>query len=114
MNRIDLFNNLMVMAAVDGKITTEEAQYLASRAVQWGISEEEAKRAIQNAVSNEKQFSVPATKPERLELLRELIMMMAIDGELATIEKALCAHAAVQMDITPAEFKQVLASFGAG
>ena len=110
MNRIDLFNNLVVMAAVDGKITDEEAGYLAQRAVRWGVTEEEAHQAIQNAMASERDFTVPPTKEGCLEVLRELIRMMAIDGELASIEKALCASAAVAMDVSPGEFKDLLAS----
>lgn len=110
MNRVELFNNLVVMAAVDGKITDEEAAYLAQRAVHWGITEAEATRAIQNGMSSQRDFAVPPTKEGRLEVLREIIQMMAIDGELAGVEKQLCASAAVAMDISNAELKDVLAS----
>jgi len=110
MNRVDLFNNLVVMAAVDGKITDEEAGYLAQRAVHWGISEDEANQAIQNAMGSNRDFTVPPTKEGCLEVLREIIKMMAIDGELAGVEKELCASAAVAMDISQAELKSVIAS----
>ncbi len=110
MNRVDLFNNLVVMAAVDGKITDEEATYLAQRAVHWGITEEEATQAIQNGMSSQRDFAVPPTKEGCLEVLGEIIKMMAIDGELAGVEKELCASAAVAMNISPAELKDLLAS----
>ena len=110
MNRVDLFNNLVVMAAVDGKITDEEAAYLAQRAVNWGISEQEATRAIQNAMGSQRDFSVPPTKDGCLEVLREIIKMMAIDGELAPVEKELCASAAVAMDVSQSELKDVITS----
>lgn len=110
MNRVELFNNLVVMAAVDGTITDEEAAYLAQRAVRWGITEDEAKTAIQNAMASEREFSIPPTKEACLDVLREMVRMMAVDGELASIEKALCASAAVAMDISPKEFKDLLAS----
>ena len=110
MDRIDIFNNLVVMAAVDGEISDEEAAYLAQRAVNWGISEAEATSAIQNAMSSQREFSVPATKDGCLEVLREIIKMMAIDGKLQPVEKELCASAAVAMDISQAELKDVIAS----
>jgi uncharacterized tellurite resistance protein B-like protein len=110
MNRVDLFNNLVVMAAVDGKITDEEAGYLAQQAVSWGISEEEATKGIQNAMGSRRDFTVPPTKEGSLEVLREIIKMMAIDGQLAPVEKELCASAAVAMNVSPAELKSVLAS----
>ena len=110
MNRVDLFNNLVVMAAVDGKINDEEAAYLAQRAVNWGITEAEANKAIANAMANQRDFSVPPTKEGCLEVLREIIKMMAIDGQLAPVEKELCASAAVAMNITQTELKNVIAS----
>ena len=110
MNRVELFNNLVVMAAVDGEISDEEAAYLAQRAVNWGISESEATQAIKNAMGNQRDFSVPPTKEGRVEVLREIIKMMAIDGKLEPVEKELCASAAVAMDISQAELKDVIAS----
>mgnify|MGYP002624371388 CR=1 FL=1 len=110
MNRVELFNNLVVMAAVDGEISDEEAAYLAQRAVHWGISEKEATDAIQNAMGSQREFSVPPNKDGCLEVLGEIIKMMAIDGKLHPVDKELFARAAVAMDISQAELKDVIAS----
>ena len=45
-----------------------------------------------------------------MEVLREIIKMMAIDGKLEAVEKELCASAAVAMNISQAELKDVIAS----
>ncbi|MCA9267357.1 MAG: hypothetical protein KDA41_02750, partial [Planctomycetales bacterium] len=65
---------------------------------------------IQNAMASQREFTVPPTKEECLNVLGEMIRMMAADGELATVEKTLCASAAVAMEISPQEFKNLLAS----
>jgi uncharacterized tellurite resistance protein B-like protein len=110
MNRVDLFNNLVVMAAVDGAISDEEAAYLAQRAARWGITEEEAQHAIKNAMASEREFTVPPTKPLCLAMLKEIIQMMQVDGDNASIEKSLCDAAAAAMNISRQEMKDVLAS----
>ena len=40
--------------------------------------------------------------------MSEMIRLMAIDGELAEIEKRICAAASAKMDFTPPEFDTIL------
>lgn len=108
MKRADMFKNLVLMAACDGKLADEEAALLGSRAVRWGLTQEEIDDAIDNANQPDYQLSIPSTKIERVEMLRELIRMMAADGVLAHPEKKLCAVAAAVMEIEPAEFDEIL------
>ena len=111
MDRSELFKHLVAMAAVDGEITDDELEFLAARAAKWGLSETEIQTALDVITSSKPNFSLPPTKIQRVELLREMIRMMVVDGSIDPAERRLCAAAAVAMDISPTEFKDVLSSF---
>lgn len=108
MDRYTLFQDLMVMALADGKIAKEEVKLLSLRAETWGLTEKQVQEAIDNAAGKEAALLIPKNKPDRLALLRELVHMMSIDGDLAEIEKSLCASASAVMGITSEEFEQIL------
>lgn len=108
MKRSDMFQNLVLMAAADGKLTDEEVNMLGNRAARWGLTDEEVDKAIRNANNPDWQLAVPATDIERIEMLREMIRMMAADGEMSHAEKRLCAVAAAVMEISPEQFEQIL------
>ena len=110
MDHHDLFNNLMVMAAADGKLTDGEIELLVERARKWGITKGEVAAAADYASSGEAEFVFPPSIEERREVLAELVRVMAADGELADIEKKLFALAAAAMDITPDELNRILDS----
>jgi uncharacterized tellurite resistance protein B-like protein len=108
MDRFVLFKNLMIMAMADGRIADEEASLLSLRAKKWGLSPEQVQEAIDNAAAKEAALFLPKSKEDRLILLRELVHMMSIDGDLAEIEKRLCAWASAAMKITSEEFDRIL------
>ena len=51
---------------------------------------------------------MPEKKEDRLEMLREMIRLMAVDGELAETEKRLCAAASASMEISGSEFAAIV------
>ena len=108
MSKIDLFNNLVLLAAADKKFTEEEVAYLAEKSVQWGISEDEVNAALVGASSAESEIVIPESNEDRKELMKEMIHLMAIDGELADVEKKICAAAAGAMEFNGVEFDQML------
>ena len=110
MDRFESFKNLLVMAAADGKMTEEEVTYLSLRSVRWDITNEQFRAALDYALSPAAQMSLPTTKPECLGMLGDLVRMMAVDGELADVEKQLFALAAAKMNISAAELDQLLTS----
>ncbi|MEQ8791053.1 MAG: TerB family tellurite resistance protein [Pirellulaceae bacterium] len=110
MDHHDLFNNLMVMAAADGKLADEEIDLLVNRARRWGISRGEVAAAADYAKSDEAEFVFPPTVEERRELLAELMRVMAVDGELADVEKKLFAMAASAMEISQDELNTIIDS----
>ena len=107
MSKLELFNNLMVLAATDG-FAREEIEYLAAKSHLWGISVNDVEAAIVG--SDEGEIFLPETQPEREELLREMIQLMAADGHLSDLEKRICATASAKMDFTSKQFEQLLNS----
>lgn len=107
MTPFSTFQNLMVMAASDGQLTEEEIVFLAQRANRWGVTDEQFGEAMKFAVSPGAVLSIPAQKSERVQLLREMVRMMAVDGELAEIEKNLFAVAAATMRISDSELNAI-------
>lgn len=107
MTRFETFQNLMVMAASDGQLTEEEIVFLAQRANRWGITDHEFAEAMRFSVSPGAVLSIPGQKGERVQLLREMVRMMAVDGDLAEIEKNLFAVAAATMRIGDTELNEI-------
>ena len=108
MDRVELFHNLVNLAAADGKFTDEEIQFLVTRAEAWDVSHDEFETAMAGLSAGEIQITVPDSHPDRVELLKEMIRLMAADGELAETEKRLCAMASANMDINYPQFEQIL------
>ena len=108
MERQDLFANLLILANSDGKFTQEEIDFLAIRAERWGLEPGEVAAMLDAAKSADLDLLFPRDPDESREVLREMIQLMAIDGHLADIEKQICALAAAEMDISVAEFNQIV------
>lgn len=109
MDRHQLFTNLVNLAAIDGKFTDEEVQFLVDRAERWGIPSDEFETALAG-INEEIALKLPEKKSDRVNLLTEMIRLMAADGELAETEKGLCAAASASMEITTEEFEAIVDS----
>ena len=110
MDKQKLFHNLVQLAGVDGKFTEEEVQLLVRKAELWGIPSGEFETALAALGGSEISLNIPADKLDRVELLKQMILMIAIDGELAEIEKSLCASAAMRMGFSAEEFAAIVDS----
>jgi uncharacterized tellurite resistance protein B-like protein len=108
MKRIDKLRNLLVMAASDGSLTEREIKYLMDRCHQWGLSDAALADAISYALSNDAELVLPPRESERLEMLSDLMAMMAADGDLAETELNLFAVAAANMGISEARLNQLI------
>ncbi len=108
MDHIELFHSLVNLAAVDNKFTDEEIQFLAQRAELWNIPTDEFETAIAGISSGELEVKIPDSFEDRVVMLKEMIRLMAVDGEMAEMEKRLCAYASGRMDITTQQFSQIL------
>ena len=108
MTPLQRFQHLLVMAAADDRMNEAELGYLAERAVTLGVTQEEFHDALQTAVRGDTKLALPSGRAERRALLKDLVMMMAADGELQDREKELFAHVASAMDIDTDELHQVI------
>ena len=108
MNKIELFHSLVNLAAIDNKFTDEEVQFLVQRAEQWNIPSEEFETAIAGISTGEIEVKIPDSFENRVLMLKEMIRLMAVDGELAETEKRLCAYASGRMEFSNAQFSQIL------
>lgn len=108
MERIDLFRHLVAMAASDGTFTESEVQMLAVRANQWNISQQQFDTVIAEIRTGHVALAIPQRMDEKVELLKNMMHMMAIDGDLAEEEKRMCAMASAQMGFTSEQFDQIL------
>lgn len=108
MDRNQLFTNLMVMAAVDKKFADQEVEFLTLRSSRWGLTDEQVNDALAYASSDAAALMIPASKDERVELMKNLILMMGADGELSVLEQRLFASAAATMDIQTDELNQMI------
>jgi uncharacterized tellurite resistance protein B-like protein len=110
MENQQLFHNLVQLAAVDGKFTEEEIAFLVEKAELWGIPNEEFETALASLRADDVSLRIPPDRNARVELLRQMILMMAVDGELADTEKSLCAAASASMEFNSEEFEAIVDS----
>ena len=108
MQKTTLFQNLVYFAAADGKFTEEELEFLAIRAEDWQIPGDEFETALTGVAEGKMDLRLPEKREDRITLLSEMIRLMAADGELAEIEKQLCAQASAKMHFTEGEFEEIL------
>ena len=108
MDKVEIFHNLVNLAAADNKFTEEEIEFLATRANAWEISNDEFEVALAGISSGSIEIKIPESYEQRVLMLKEMIRLMAIDGELAEMEKNLCAQASGKMDLTTQQFAQIL------
>ena len=109
--KLSHLKNLVFVAAADGHIDKSEQLFLSQVAQKFGISAEEFNAIM--AEPGKIQFTPPATEPEKIEQLRELIVMMLADGSIDKREVGICLDVAMAMGLPPemvaAMTKQVIA-----
>lgn len=108
MDRVNLFRHLVAMAASDGEFKESEVQMLAVRANQWNITEEQFQQTVEAIKEGRLELKVPTEPEGKVELLKNMMHMMAIDGELADEEKRLCAMASATMGFDDKQFDAIL------
>lgn len=108
MNHLELFQNLVNLAAVDGRFAEEEVEMLARRAEFWGIESQEFETSLAGISSGTIEIRLPDSQAERIQLMKEMIRLMAVDGNLHESEKRLCATASARMDFSSHEFNSMV------
>lgn len=108
MEKRNLFRNLMLLAVADGKLTEEEIAFLSLRSARWGISDSEFQDALRAARRKDAEFVIPPGREARLELLRDMLRMMAVDGQLADVERHAFAIVSASMGCGEEELNQLI------
>ncbi len=108
MNNIERLRVLLSMAAADDGVAVEELRLLSTRAIDWGISDDEFEGLLNDAIAGEADFQLPAEPIERWELLVDLVRMMAADGKVHRLEKELFALLAAKMEISPGRLDEAI------
>lgn len=108
MDPVQLFHNLINLAAVDQKFANEEIDYLIDVANRHNIPSEEFETALQGIREGVIEVKLPEGHEDRVKLMKEMIQLMAVDGELNEMEKRLCATASARMDFTSPQFDELL------
>lgn len=96
------------MAASDGEFKESEIEMLAVRANQWDITQQQFEETIADIQAGKLELKIPVEEEGKILLLKNMMHMMAIDGELAEEEKRLCAMASVTMGFQDAQFDEIL------
>ena len=110
MERIQLFENIVLMAMADGSVNKDEFNLLIDRCSQWGIQDHQFREAFDKACTPGAEFHVPETAEARENLLREAVQMMGADGKLTDGEKQLFALAAAAMELSTDDLNQIIDS----
>lgn len=100
--------NIVVMAFADGSLGEREVALVADRCAELGLDEYDLRKAIEFGLSEDASVQLPSDREEKIELIRDLVRMMAADGRLDESEKRLFALAAAMMSMSPAEIEQII------
>lgn len=105
---------LIMMAAADGQFSESEINLLAERCASLGLSADEFQQVFTEATQSTALPELPTEHTEKTELLRDLLRMMAADGELSETEKRFFALAAVKMQLGPVAVDEIIAAMLGG
>ncbi len=94
--KLEHFSNLVAVAYADGIFKEEELDFLAEKAIDFGLSEDKVKEVIDNAP--ELHFKIPMNDEEREEQLTDVVFMSMIDGNVDEREYDLCLKIASKLD----------------
>jgi len=98
------------MASADGSLTEREIAMLVDRCAELGLDDSDMASAIQFALSDQAAMKLPTVHQEKIEMLSDLMRVMAADGSLSDVEKQLFALSAAKMNIDRAEIELLIDS----
>lgn len=97
------FMNLLAVATADHQLTEREIKFLSKRARELKLTDHQYNLAMNRALAHPGEVQIPRRKADRIELLRDMIRVMAADGVLAEVEKHLFAIVAAYMKFDMAQ-----------
>ena len=100
--------NLIVMALADGSLGEREVNLVADRCAELGLDEYDLQKAVEFGLGDDAALDLPSQRAEQVELMLDLIRMMAADGHLDEGEKRLFALAAAKMSMDVSEVDELI------
>jgi uncharacterized tellurite resistance protein B-like protein len=108
MRHLDHLKNLVIMASADGSLTEREIALLVDRCGELGLDEADLGKAVEFALSDSASLKLPVDRKEQIEMLSDLMRVMAADGQLSEVEKRLFALAAAKMNVDRKELDHLI------
>ena len=100
--------NLIVMAFADGSLGEREVNLVADRCADLGLDEYDLQKSVEFGLGDDAALKLPTVEEDRVELMKDLIRMMAADGHLDEGEKRLFALAAAKMAMSAATVEKLI------
>ncbi len=91
------FANLLAVAYADGIFKPEELDFLAEKAIEYGLEDSEVHQLLENI--EQLKFSVPQNFEEKEQQLTDAIYLTMIDGQIDKREYQLCLQIAKKLDL---------------
>lgn len=92
------FNNLVMLARVDGKVDTAELNLLTRIATRLGLTSEQVKEIIEH--SDQYPMIPPVSREERYERFIQFVKMIFADGTIDPIEEKLVSKYGTALGFT--------------
>jgi uncharacterized membrane protein YebE (DUF533 family) len=108
MKNLGILRTMLTMAMADGGISREELRLLTQRAVQWDFSDEDFENLLDNDAEQGSAVEIPDSMSDRMEMLRQLVLMMGADGKLEDREKRFFAVVAAKLGISVDQLHQII------
>jgi uncharacterized tellurite resistance protein B-like protein len=93
------FENLIAVAMADGQLDDSEYEFLLRVGEKFYTTEEEIKKMLDKP--QHYVFHAPARREERLELLKDLVAMLLVDGKILEAEINMCKKFAIALHYKP-------------
>ncbi len=93
----DHFANLLAVAYADGILKPQEIDFIAQKAVEYGLEDSEVKKLLENI--DRLQFVVPINQEDKEQQLTDVIYLTMIDGQIDQREYQLCLRIAEKLDL---------------
>ncbi len=91
------FANLLAVAYADGILKPEEVDFIAQKAIEYGLSDREVRELTDNIENL--QFVVPLNDKDKEQQLTDAIYLTMIDGQIDKREYQLCLRIAEKLDL---------------
>jgi uncharacterized tellurite resistance protein B-like protein len=98
------FNNLVMLARVDGKIDTAEINLLTRIATRLGLTSEQVKEIIEH--SDQYPMVPPVSREERYERFIQFVKMIFADGKVDASEEKLVSKYGTALGMTEERIKE--------